>query len=64
MIDLLGCRDYMCESCKELYRSHPAVNAFCRKCGGAHSLCDACWNVHLISASQEDHYLAELERQL
>jgi hypothetical protein len=51
---------YICEDCRELFNSHPAANCWCGKCGRGHILCSACWNVHLLSAAQQDHYLASL----
>jgi hypothetical protein len=55
---------FICQQCNEAFRANPHENAWCFKCAAPHLLCKPCKAVHLISASEEDHYLAELEQSL
>jgi hypothetical protein len=55
---------FLCQGCDESFMGSPYQNAFCGKCGSPHILCDACWNLHRISAAQADRYLNQLEEEL
>lgn len=51
-----------CNYCGEIYEALAEPEGpSCAKCGTWHRLCPACWSVHLLSASEQGHYLASLE---
>jgi hypothetical protein len=53
----------VCEHCAEIFHGI-AQNVWCEKCQEPHTLCPACLEVHRMSASKQDRYLAGLEAEL
>jgi hypothetical protein len=54
----------VCDHCAEIFRMHIAQNVWCEKCQQSHTFCQACLEVHRLSASRQDHYLNQIEAQL